>query len=126
MTLFKKYTFYNSFTADPCLHFNSIVYPCNQCPAQFFKHAALRHHSLICPNAVTDVKNVEKEYKCLECGKIFSNYRKFYHHTKIHEGIIYRCVQCPSTYKSKSGIKRHLRTQHELWRFECHHCQNYF
>jgi KRAB domain-containing zinc finger protein len=69
------------------LHFNSIVYPCNQCPAQFFKYAALLHHILICPNAVTDVKKVKKKYKCLECGKIFSNYQNFYKHKKKHEGI---------------------------------------
>jgi KRAB domain-containing zinc finger protein len=127
------------------MHSNSIVYPCNQCPAQFFKLAALRHHSLICSKSnvnnlncidvpapqkqaqiVTDVKNVEKKYKCLECGKIFSNYQKFYRHKKMHEGTIYRCVQCPSTYKSKNGLKYHVRTEHELRKFECHHCQTTF
>jgi KRAB domain-containing zinc finger protein len=127
------------------LHFNSIVYPCNQCPARFFKHTALQYHSLICPKSnvnnlncidvpapqkqaevVTDVKNVEKEYKCLECGKIFLHYRYLYEHKKRHEGIIYRCVQCPSTYKSKNGLKLHLRTVHVLQAFECHHCQTTF
>jgi KRAB domain-containing zinc finger protein len=75
---------------------------------------------------VTDVKNVEKEYKCLECGKIFSNYHYLYNHKKMHEGKIYRYVQCPSTYKSKNGLKYHLRSVHELRPFEFHHCQTIF
>jgi KRAB domain-containing zinc finger protein len=127
------------------LHFNSIVYPCNQCSAQFVTHAALRHHSLICSKTnvnnlncidvpapqkhapiVTDVKYVEKKYKCLECGKIFTNYFNFYHHKKMHEGIIYRCAQCPSTYQTSSGLHNHLKTVHELLSFECHHCQTTF
>jgi DNA-directed RNA polymerase subunit RPC12/RpoP len=110
------------------VHFNSIVYPCNQYPAQCFEHAALHHHSLICSKSnvnnlnymdvpapqqkqaqvVTDIKNVEKEYKCLECGKIFSNYQKWYKHQKIHERGIYRCVQCPSTYNSTYIEKSHV------------------
>jgi DNA-directed RNA polymerase subunit RPC12/RpoP len=127
------------------LYSNSIVYPCNQCPARFFKHAALLHHSLICskPNinnlncidvpppqkqaqVVTVVKNVEKEYKCLECGKIFSKYQNLYNHKKRHEGIIYRCAQCPSAYQTRYGLKYHSRTVHELQPFECHHCQSTF
>jgi KRAB domain-containing zinc finger protein len=126
------------------LHFNSIVYPCNQCSAQFFKLAAFRKHLLICPKSnvnlncmdvpaplkqaqvVNDVKKVEKEYKCLECGKIFSKYQIFYNHKKRHEGIIYRCVQCPATFKSKSGLNIHSKTVHALRKFECHHCHNTF
>jgi KRAB domain-containing zinc finger protein len=120
-------------------------YSCKQCSAQFFEHTALRHHLLICSKTnrnnlncidvpapqqqaqvVTDVQNVEKEYKCLECGKFFSHYKYLYEHKKIHEGIIYRCVLCPSTYKSKSGFTYHLRTEHVLREFECHHCQTTF
>jgi KRAB domain-containing zinc finger protein len=127
------------------LHSNSIVYPCNQCPAQFFKHAALHYHSLICSKSnvnnlncmdvpapqkqtqvVTDVMNVEKEYKCLKCEKIFSKYKNLYDHNKIHKGIIFRCAQCPSTYKSKNGLTYHLRTDHELRKFECQYCQTTF
>jgi KRAB domain-containing zinc finger protein len=127
------------------MHFNFELYPCNQCPARFFKHATLRHHSLICSKSnvkndncmdvkaphkhaqvVTDVKNVENKYKCLECGKIFSNYQTFYHHKKMHERIIYRCVQCPSTYKSKHGLRYHIKTVHKLLKFECHQCQSTF
>jgi KRAB domain-containing zinc finger protein len=120
-------------------------YSCNQCSARFFKHAALRLHSLICSKTnvnnlncmdvpapqkqeqiVTDVNNVENEYKCLECGKIFSNYKKIYNHKKVHEGIIYRCVECPSTYKSISSLNYHSKTVHELLKFECHYCQSTF
>jgi DNA-directed RNA polymerase subunit RPC12/RpoP len=109
------------------------------------KHVVLHHRSLICPKSnvnnlncmdvpasqkqapiVTDVNNVENEYKCLECGKIFSNYKKIYHHKKVHEGIIYRCVECLSTYKSISSLNNHLKTQHELRKFECHYCQSTF
>jgi KRAB domain-containing zinc finger protein len=127
------------------LYSNSIVYPCNQCPARFFKHAALQYHSLICSKSnvnnlncidvpapqkqaevVTDVKNVEK-YKCLECGKIFSNYQTFYQHKKMHEGIRYRCAKCPSTYKTMNGLDYHSKTHHhDLPKFECHHCQTTF
>jgi KRAB domain-containing zinc finger protein len=126
-------------------HKFSKKYSCNQCSAQFFKEAVLRQHSLICSKSnvnnlnviyvpapqkqaqiVTDVKNVEKEYKCLECGKIFSNYKYLYGHKKIHEGIIYRCVECPSTYKSSHGLRYHSKTEHELRRFECHHCHTTF
>jgi KRAB domain-containing zinc finger protein len=108
-------------------------YSCNQCSAQFFKHAALRQHSLICSKSnvnnlncidvpapqketqvVTDVKNVEKEYKSLDCGKIFSHYKYLHKHKKMHEGIIYHCVQCPSTYKSIYGLKYHSRTVHKV------------
>jgi DNA-directed RNA polymerase subunit RPC12/RpoP len=120
-------------------------YSCNQWSAQFIKHAALRHHSLICSKSnvnnlncidvpapqkqaqvVTDVKNVEKEHKCLVCGKIFSNYHTFYQHKKKHEGIIYRCAQCPSTFKSINGLHYHSQTVHELRQFECHYCQTTF
>jgi DNA-directed RNA polymerase subunit RPC12/RpoP len=109
----------------------------------FNSKVALRHHSLICSKSnvnnlncmdvlapqkqaqvVTDVKNVEKEYKCLECGKIFLKYRNFYDHKKRHEGIIYRCTHCPATYKSISGLRKHTRTQHNLRLFENKYCCN--
>jgi KRAB domain-containing zinc finger protein len=140
-----------TFTTKSCLlnhitlHFNSIVYPCNQWSAQFIKHAALRQHSLICSKSnfnnlncidvpapqkqaqiVTDVKKLENEYKCLECGKIFSKYQNFNNHKKRHKGIIYRCAQCPSTYKFKNGLNIHSKTHHDLRQFECHHCQTTF
>jgi DNA-directed RNA polymerase subunit RPC12/RpoP len=126
------------------LHFNSIVY---QCAARFFKHAALQHNSLICSNSnvnnlncidvpapqkqaqvKTNVqrKKVEKEFKCLDCGKIFSKYRNLYNHKKRHEGIIYQCAQCPSAYQTRYGLTYHSRTMHELRKFECHHCQSSF
>jgi KRAB domain-containing zinc finger protein len=103
-----------------------IIYRCVQCPSIYKSKNGLKFHvrTVHEVEVVTDVQR--KEYKCVECGKIFLNYQKFYQHKKMHEGIIRRCAQCPSTYKSRSGLKYHSKTHRDLRQFECHHCHTTF
>uniref|UniRef100_A0A2K5DMT4 C2H2-type domain-containing protein n=1 Tax=Aotus nancymaae TaxID=37293 RepID=A0A2K5DMT4_AOTNA len=52
----------------------------------------------------------EKPYKCLECGKVVSQNSGLINHQRIHTGEkVYECVQCGKSYSQSSNLFTHQR-----------------
>ncbi|OXA42157.1 Zinc finger protein 77 [Folsomia candida] len=68
----------------------------------------------------------EKSYKCDTCGMIFVTHYRLKAHQEVHreksKRKVYKCELCPSTFLSKMGISRHVRTIHGDRNYLCTHC----
>uniref|UniRef100_A0A8C3QKG6 C2H2-type domain-containing protein n=1 Tax=Cyanoderma ruficeps TaxID=181631 RepID=A0A8C3QKG6_9PASS len=73
------------------------------------------------------VYNKERPYKCLECGKSFSNNSYLTFHQKIHSGEQpYKCGQCGKGCRDSSNLISHQRTHTGERPYECLECGKSF
>lgn len=64
-------------------------------------------------------------YKCPDCGKIFSSLSNLYRHQKVsHSGLRYSCASCGKKFTCRISLQRHERVVHEGLR--CNTCQRIF
>lgn len=83
-----------------------IVYPCNECPLQFYRLRDLKQHSFTHFNG--DV------YQCDICLKMFKTKRLLMVHRSVHnDGTSYPCNFCNNVvFKTASGRRKHLQRVH--------------
>lgn len=54
-----------------------------------------------------------RPYVCVECQRRFTNKLFLKRHSAVHSSTRnYQCIACPSTYKYKKGLNRHLKKFH--------------
>lgn len=76
---------------------------------------------------ITD-ENGSIYYRCKECGKILSTSYNLLTHCNIHTGERpYVCVTCDNSFRSASGLNRHVRDVHNgIKNFACDVCARRF
>jgi DNA-directed RNA polymerase subunit RPC12/RpoP len=66
-------------------------------------------------------------YKCEECPKTFKNATTLKLHKKIiHLGVLYKCKECPKTFKHATGLSRHKQIIHLGVLYKCKECPKTF
>ena len=62
---------------------------------------------------------------CSVCGKSVnrSNYSR---HMNLHKGCDFQCEICPTVFKSKVYLKKHLKTHDNVNEFKCEKCEKVF
>ncbi|XP_011636261.2 zinc finger protein 239-like, partial [Pogonomyrmex barbatus] len=80
-------------------------------------------HVELTPSKVTE-KNRCTPHKCEECGKILSTSYNLLIHHNIHTGVRpYNCRTCDKSFRSASGLNRHVRNVHDgIRNFICDIC----
>jgi len=80
---------------------------CEICFAEMKNKTALRKHK-------NSVHAPAQEVTCDECGKMFENKVKLYHHTyTTHNNQESKCEWCGGTYKNKKLLQAHKRVMHK-------------
>ena len=130
-------------------HMNSkhkgIRYSCDQCDYKTTQSGRLTHHTNVAHLKI-------KDYTCEDCDKKFTVQSSLERHVRgQHEGVRYSCDQCDYTVKtldtlkshtravhlkiddhicgvcdaklsSKSSLAKHVKVQHEGFRYSCEQC----
>ncbi|CAG5056264.1 unnamed protein product [Parnassius apollo] len=90
---------------------------CGYCDAQCRNISLLRLHSL-------QIHNRCCVFKCVDCGKIISNFKSFVNHSRLHkQPLNYCCEFCNKKFSMVSYIKRHRNTEHcDVYLSSCRKC----
>uniref|UniRef100_A0A803TNK6 Uncharacterized protein n=1 Tax=Anolis carolinensis TaxID=28377 RepID=A0A803TNK6_ANOCA len=69
----------------------------------------------------------DKPFKCLECGKRFSQKISFVHHRAIHKGEkLFKCSHCGKRFNQKRNLISHQATHTGEKPFKCLQCEKSF
>ena len=72
----------------------------------------------------------EKNFKCQECNKEFSNSNALKYHQEVtHEHLdkpLPSCEECGKTFTSGRNLERHSEMVHKGFKFECDICESVF
>lgn len=93
---------------------------CHNCSKTFCTKEALTVHI---KNKHLGIDN--KKHNCTLCEKLFPDVFKLREHTsRVHEGVVYKCAQCPKTYVTKLSYNNHLKTHASNYNgFKCNQCE---
>ncbi|KAF5291707.1 hypothetical protein FQR65_LT11400 [Abscondita terminalis] len=75
----------------------------------------------------TDEK--QKPYKCIDCGKSFSQLRNYKYHRSIHEGtkeFSARCQECGKIFNDKGYLSSHMKIHRDRKEYACPNCPKRF
>uniref|UniRef100_A0A663N3D3 C2H2-type domain-containing protein n=1 Tax=Athene cunicularia TaxID=194338 RepID=A0A663N3D3_ATHCN len=69
----------------------------------------------------------QKEYKCEQCGKVFTSGSNLSHHRRTHTGKKpYKCQDCGMSFTRRGNLQRHQRTHTKEKPFPCPTCGKRF
>ena len=63
---------------------------------------------------------MEEDFFCGQCGKVFSNKKKYKQHQLYHDESDVQCTQCDKICNGKAALKDHARTRKTTI---CKHCE---
>lgn len=94
-------------------------FPCNLCPAKFFKKTDLERH--------IQMHNGIKPYKCEFCFHAFTTSGNLTKHVRRHTGEKpFSCDMCPKAFVSTGELAEHRRIHTGEKPYECHVCKKHF
>lgn len=88
---------------------------CTKCKIELSSKVCLRTH-------VQQYHGPEVEAKCPECNKIFGNLQKLRWHMPVHREKLFRCTQCPKTFRSQYFLNYHTVSHSNVKAFVCELC----
>lgn len=92
---------------------------CGKCFAEFSLTICLFDHSL------SHIKESE-QHVCTECGKVFHKRVSLKTHTSVHLDRTFECSRCPSKFKSKRQLAKHIEEVHSSKKITCHICNKVY
>ena len=95
------------------------IHNCTQCPRQFSHKSELTRHMF---------KHMPPTFICNSCGKGFKRRQQLVVHYKMfHDSTIniYKCPECPLTFRKESNMRRH-KSIHTGLKYKCSHCDSSF
>ena len=79
------------------------------------------------PFSEREIVNVNSNYECEPCQKIFTRKDVLTRHIQSkHDGIKYACDQCEYQTTQQGHLDRHIQSKHEGVRYACDQCDNHF
>lgn len=86
------------------------------CKRNFFTRSLLVDHIHVHQNP--------EHFKCLECGKVFSDRSRLQCHRKLHDddSKLDKCEQCGKLFADKGALKKHVLTHRSEKLFPCSIC----
>ena len=91
------------------------THKCTQCEREFTHKFELTKHM---------IKHMPKTFFCNSCDKAFKRKQELVvHYNTFHESStsIFKCPECPSTFRNESNLRRH-RSTHTGLQFKCTLC----
>lgn len=88
---------------------------CTKCNIELSSKESLRTH-------VKQYHGPKEETKCPECNKIFGNLQKLRWHMPSHREKLYRCSECPKSFRMQCLLDHHTATHSNVRAFVCELC----
>ena len=89
---------------------------CTKCSSIFSDGFSLQEH-------LHRVHNIVMEYVCTICGKGYHTQSGLYYHMQSWHTKAVHCPVCPSQFRRKGTMKRHMLTIHNMK--QCLHCSQF-
>lgn len=110
-------------------------YECEICHHRFQSETSLVRHAIVHSDLIIDYTTImqppeAREFKCMECDKVFSKQESLSSHLKTHKEKMsqkeYKCDYCPKVFKKLNLLTRHSRQHDELKIHQCNICYKTF
>ena len=109
-TCFKVLVSQKSLQKHMHLHTIKKKFSCKFCESKFETKAESREHEL---KHVDNGASESTEYKCLECGRVFSNKYRLQRHSQVHKADrTFNCCFCEEQFQTGSSLLSHKKTKH--------------
>ena len=100
------------------VHEGKKAFKCDLCQKDFTSLTHLNTHKK-CLHMDEDVVRC---FECETCKKKFKTNGNLTLHREIHQSIKYGCKQCELSFSTKSGLRRHVQTEHLKQVYKCEVC----